>query len=442
MLLYLNKFISSFIMMYITIYIWYKLLNINIFFVSSKNVFYALILSIISITNYYIVNNYIKVFSITIILIVFFQFIFKENIQKSIITPIFTQLIVMISEGLFAIFVSIILQIDTDSLLMNHASAFITNLIITLIFFVILNLSFVKKIYNYLIKITNKLTSNGIIVISMIVILIANVLSGILYYKIDFIYMMIINISVILICYSMVLYTLKTKNNYIEINEKYNSTLNSLKEYEEILDKYRLLNHENKNQLLSIRGMLKSENKNVISYIDKIIENKCKDNDKAMKDVSKIPTGGLRGLIYSKIILMKSLGIDYKIIISRDVNTSDLIQIDDNLMLDICRIIGVYIDNSIEAVEHLNKKNINLEMDVIDRELYISISNNYYGNIEIEKIDKKGYSTKGNGHGYGLTLTREIINNNKKLRNEKRINKNVFTQTLIIKIKKNWRQNK
>ena len=44
------------------------------------------------------------------------------------------------------------------------------------------------------------------------------------------------------------------------------------------------------------------------------------------------------------------------------------------------------------------------------------------------------YTTKGNGHGYGLTLANQLLAENKdKLENEKSINRDNFTQTLKIK---------
>ena len=67
--------------------------------------------------------------------------------------------------------------------------------------------------------------------------------------------------------------------------------------------------------------------------------------------------------------------------------------------------------------------------------LVFEILNNYEGKIELEKLEQTGYTTKGQGHGYGLSLTRKIIDNNKKLKNEKRLSKETFTQILKIKMK-------
>ena len=129
-------------------------------------------------------------------------------------------------------------------------------------------------------------------------------------------------------------------------------------------------------------------------------------------ETSKIPAGGLRGLIYSKILAMKESEITYKLQISNDIKTIDLINIDDSLMLDICKVVGVYLDNSIQAVETLTSKQILIEFYLENKDLVIAVSNNYNGTIELEKLEKKGYSSKGEGHGYGLALAKDIINKN------------------------------
>ena len=233
---------------------------------------------------------------------------------------------------------------------------------------------------------------------------------------------------------SIVIYSFKTQNNYIKVYDKYNTTLNSLKEYEDILDRYKISNHENKNQLLTIRNMLPKTDKKIISYIDKIIENKLKDNEKAMAEACKIPAGGLRGLIYSKILVMKNSKINYILQISKTVKTVDLINLDDSLMLDICKVIGVYIDNAIEEVKKLKRKYINIEIYLEEKDLIISVSNNYVGMINLDKLEEKGYTSKGKDHGYGLSLTKEIIDSNKKLSNRKVITKDSFSQILKIKM--------
>ena len=70
----------------------------------------------------------------------------------------------------------------------------------------------------------------------------------------------------------------------------------------------------------------------------------------------------------------------------------------------------------------------------MNNDLYIDISNNYKGVIEFEKMSNKGYTTKGKGHGYGLSLVNDIIKADNNLKHEMKINKEMFTQRLKIKM--------
>jgi len=67
--------------------------------------------------------------------------------------------------------------------------------------------------------------------------------------------------------------------------------------------------------------------------------------------------------------------------------------------------------------------------------LHISIKNKFKGIIDVSKIDKSGYTTKGDGHGYGLSLVKNILSESRCLENKRKITKSTFEQILIIKQK-------
>ena len=393
-----------------------------------------LILSVITFLEYTYFNKALGIMVLCAAFFLYIKFVYKQNIQKSILTTIFYQLVVMISEMLFSIITISILKLNIQVLLLNPIYLILINFVISLLNVGMVKIPFIKRFYSYLIKITDKINSKQLVFFSIILVLIANLLTGFLYYKVEFIYILIFNTLIALFCFFVVVYNFNTQNKYIKVYDKYNTTLNSIKEYEDILDKYRVSSHENKNELLTIRNMLPKTNKKLISYIDEILDNKLKDDGDAIYETSKIPAGGLRGLIYSKILAMKESEITYKLQISNDIKTIDLINIDDSLMLDICKVVGVYLDNSIQAVETLTSKQILIEFYLENKDLVIAVSNNYNGTIELEKLEKKGYSSKGEGHGYGLALAKDIINKNKKLLNEKKLSKKTFSQILKIKM--------
>jgi hypothetical protein len=104
--------------------------------------------------------------------------------------------------------------------------------------------------------------------------------------------------------------------------------------------------------------------------------------------------------------------IKYTLNISNNISTVDLINIDDNLLLDICKIIGVYLDNSIEAVTELEDKYVSLEMYMQDSNLVISISNNYLPPVSprISFVSFIQYSSASlNVSGFDMSYTTNAI---------------------------------
>ena len=266
--------------------------------------------------------------------------------------------------------------------------------------------------------------------------LILNIALYATYTEVKIEYILLINVVITLLVLFIIFYSFKTQNKYNKVSNKYNVAIKSLNDYEDMMTKYRIANHENKNLLLTVRAMILNNDKDIPKYIDSIIKEKFLDDEKLLFDVSTIPSGGLRATIYSEILKIKENKINYMLNIDRDIRTVDLIELDTDTIVETCKIIGVFIDNAIEAVEDLKIKNINIELYIQNKNLYIKVSNNYKGNIDIYKISDEGYTTKGKGHGYGLSLVKSIVNNNSIFENITEINKKIFSQILIIKYKK------
>ena len=323
---------------------------------------------------------------------------------------------------------------DIYELLFEVFPSIILNIYILSVSVIIVKQKFTYKLYQLFYN--NSKSFENIIypLIIIITLVIATVES---HMKLPLTLVLITNIVMAIIFISIIIASTKIKDRYNKINDKYQTSVSSLKEYEVMIDKFRVDTHENKNEFLTIRNMIRDDGdkEKIIKYIDKLVDNKIKDNDKIMKQTAKIPKGGLRATIYSKLCLMDKLKIKYNLNISRDVRTTDLIKLDEELVLKICKILGVFLDNSIEAVKELKKKEISIEMYTIENQLCIDITNNFKGSLDLDKINNIKYTTKGNGHGYGLTLVNNILSEEQgKLENERSINRDTFTQTLKIKM--------
>lgn len=423
------------ILMSSVIYVWHKLLDKKINFKNYKLYIALLIMIFTSIFNYFMINKFIKICLITIILMFIFRFLFKEKIHKCVITPIFSQIMIMVSEVIFALII-IILQIDIRITITSFIINMISNIFIAIISIIIIKIKFLKNLYLKLLSITDRINLIQLGLFCVMSMLILNILLMGSYYKIKFEYFLIFNVAIIIMIIFIIFYLFKTQNQYNKVSDKYNIAIKSLNDYEDMMTKYRVANHENKNLLLTVRAMVLNKDKDIPKYIDSIIEQKYMDDEKLLFEMSVIPSGGLRATIYSEILKIKENKINYSLNIDRKINTVDLINLETDTIVEICKIIGVFIDNSIEAVKVLRKRNIDIQLYIENKNLCIKVSNNYKGNIDISKINDEGYTTKGKGHGYGLALVKNIVNNNDLFENRTEISKTIFSQVLIIKYKK------
>ena len=245
--------------------------------------------------------------------------------------------------------------------------------------------------------------------------------------------MLFVTTVIIFSLYTLILVAiLHASNNYEKIKSKYTLSLENLKSYEDMLNQYRVSNHENKNQLLLIRNMLKD--KKTKEYIDELIDNKEKDDSNVYNKIKRIASPGIRAVIYSKVLLMNNKKLKYVINIDRKLNSKDFALIPDNLTLDICNILSVFIDNAIDEVSSTKNNELLIEFNDFESEIEITVSNLCDPNLDLNKIYDMGYSAKGGEHGYGLNLVKETVDKNGRyLRNEVEKINNVFTQYLYIK---------
>lgn len=429
---YITSIIGGIFLSISSVIIWNSLQDKKITHRNLKVYIFLILFSAILILNYNISSSMIKFLSVTLAMFISIELLYKTSLRLSMLMALYIQIINIVSELVFSILLILLFDFrigEYTSLQILSANIFVSVFSVLLI-----KTKICKNIFKNLVDVTSKIRLRTLLVMALSIIIITNMYLAITYYSYDPLYYIVINTLSIYIIMLITYFLAKKENDYIKVSNKYNIMLKSLKEYETMLDQYRISNHENKNQLLTVRNMLPDEDIETRNYIDKIVQNNLKDNNNIMIKVSKIPSGGLKGLIYSKLLVMKEKGINYNLNISRGVSTIDLIKLDDNVVLDICKIIGVYLDNSIEAVEELNEKSISIELYMQDENLIIRISNNYEGLLDINKIDEKGYTSKGSGHGYGLPLTKELINNNSRLSNNKSISGNIFSQELVIKI--------
>lgn len=432
----ISTILGSSITCLLSVYMWSKIYNEKLD-LKKVNTYISILLLITFIwLNYMYMIGYIKVLTALIFLDIFNWLIFKKSQKETLISTFLSYSIFFVSEITVTLFTLAVANVSIDNAKNVYIGTLKINIIISLITLLITYTKFPTKIYNFLIKITDKIANSVFTILLILMFLIFNFLITPLYYKVNIVVIIIINTALILLYSYITFRMLQQKNRYIKISNKYNMTNTTLKELEQNVTRLKITNHENKNQLLTIRNMIKKgeDSKSLIKHIENIVNTKIKDDETLMFQTSTITNSMISSIVYSKMLTMKENDVDAALIISRDIKDLYLSDIPDELAVEVCKIIGVYLDNALEEVSKYEEKIINIEFYAEKKTLCIAISNNFEGEIDFEKMDNPGYTTKENGHGYGLSLAREIIESNDRLSSEREIKDNIFKQILKIKM--------
>lgn len=393
-------------------------------------IFLLLILIMISVTIFK--DVYKLVFTMTSICICSYRFIFNRNLNKSI----YYSFMYIISSSIVEIIISLILLSTSMYSMDKYISCEYSTLIFSILnCLLIYSLSKIHIIIEVIRKLENKLTNNRftifyLLITTFIVLLIIannfiNYEKNLNYYINFFMLVFIIMVSII------VLYHKITKD---KIEKQYKEMMEYVSKYEQIINEQGKKNHEFNNQLMVLNGYIDNKKK-LREYLNTIIEDHKGGKNYTIEQLSYFPDGGIKGLIYHKLSRMEEHEIRPYLYIAKDVKDIFETKFDINTYSDITKLFGVFLDNAIEASKDANKKEIEIDMKIDDKYLIVTISNTYSKDVDINKIGKKGFTTKGVGHGYGLSLVKDISKKNSKIETFNDVSNDMFKQTILIDLK-------
>lgn len=416
----------------IILYIHSSMLELKINFKKPSTYLGTVFFTIINYLNFTYMDGFLRFFVSTIILMISSYAVFEYKIDKIFVSVILQQLLFFISEIGFAL-ITLILHFDLDNFMVLQHGIIISNYIIALLGLILYKVPFINRGCKFIIVFLDKI--DGIIKYIIVLFFIAtlNILLMSIYFDSNNKFIILINIGFIIIYSIIVFQSINEKSENIKFKQENGVLLDNLNEYEKMLDYQRVNNHENKNQLLVIRSMISKNNKKALKYIDEIITEKRKDDEGLYTYAKIIPEGGLQGLVYQKMLKMKENDINIVLNVDRKIRKINFDEISSKTNYDLCRASGIILDNAIEEVIKLDDKEVLISMYKDNNDFVIEVSNKCETIPDLSKLDDKGYTTKTDGHGYGLSLLKEIVSNNDDIENEKSISKDIFTQ--IIKIK-------
>lgn len=417
-------FIGEIYVIFSVVYSYSKLCSIDFklkkFF--RKTILIVIFSFIMLLNNLYNLTQFRTIMSFIIMILVNY-FYYKDDLKHILINTLIFIFVITLLELLF----SPILITGFKTIENFNSTGTLTKFLFTIFVFSVTNIFFskciksTKKLISKLKTFSRKYFSLELLLIIIIIILnimtflLGNNMKNIIYIISIIIGLIYIVVTVITIVKSKyIIDQLKSKNKKLSI---------SYKSYSEALDQFRELKHNLKNDLFSIKSIL-PDNKQI--YLNNIIY-KYNNKYEWLNDLANLPEG-LEGIIYLKKHEAENEKLDFI------VNYNSKNKILDRDFLDICDILGIIIDNAIEACKNAKSKIILLNVEDQDNKIVMKVINKYNNSINLEKIGTKNYSTKKIKSGLGLNYISKLKNKNISTKME--IINDLFITHIFYQVKK------
>lgn len=172
-----------------------------------------------------------------------------------------------------------------------------------------------------------------------------------------------------------------------------------------------------------MQGLVSHFNSKIIPYSYRLTK-----NDFRLDHLSYIKQNEVKGIVLLKMVQAQELGITVSIDIAEEIKVFEMD------IIDACKVIGILLDNAIEASQECEEP----ELKVVfihkeDSETIIIINSYHKGIPPIFRMYKKGFSTKGKEHGFGLSNLTEITKTYDNVTLDTIIENNEFKQILEIR---------
>ena len=392
---------------------------------------FIIIMCLYGIIGFFIIPNNIRflVFLLVIFLCLYFVLGIKN---KNVILYAFNCILIFLIPELIVTLILVIFGIDSVDLVNNNLYNLLANILISVLSIVLIKLPFIKKIIkNEIILFTkNKRLINYLYIFLIILYLIALkngfelILKSNYYINILFMACVILIITIII----------RNEFKYDKIKDEYKNMLNHVTKYEKIITDQGKANHEFKNQLMVIRGYAQMNSPKLIEYLDSVIKDSKKTHSSYLiSQLNKFPAGGIKGLLYYKLSTMDDENIKHELNVESGVKIR-LDTLGTETYKNITKILGVLFDNAIDACKKSKEKKIIIDVVKKTNSVTFSIYNTYKGKIDMDKIGT-GFTTKGSGHGYGLRLVKDIVENSNIFEIENSLEDEYYVTKLTIKTK-------
>lgn len=393
---------------------------------------YVILMSFISLFSMYIIPNPFNVFFNYFMMIALIYIVFKLSMLKSIIAAVSSVAVFSLVGFLVLNPYLSLFNLSSEQLMITPVYRF--GYLCIMYLFVLILILFLKN-KNLKLNILDDIDKKNkyIIFINFALGILALIVqSFITFYYLDKlpISMTFLSFVSLLAYFSINIYSLtrvmklNLTTKKLESAESYNNTLHILH------DNVRGFKHDFDNIVTTIGGYIRTEDMKGLKKYYLQLEDDCQRvNNLYLLNPEIINNDGIYNLLTKKYNEAEEKDIKVNITFLLDLSTLHM------KIYEFARILGILLDNAIEASSECEERIINLTFrndSKNSRELII-IENTYNDkNLDTEKIFKKGVSGKDNHTGLGLWEVRKLIKKNNNINLYTSKNDNFFCQQLEI----------
>ena len=407
---------------------------LHLYATKREKTLYIIIVSITSIITMNFIPNPFNIYINYLIILIFGYLTFKHSNSslKLLFSIVLSLAIYNLLGGLLLNPYLTILKIDTQTLTSVPIYRLSYMLVIYALIYLII-LFFKYKIFKIFFPENIDSKSKRIIISTLLLGVITIVIQSlILFYYVDILPIFITFLSFIsLLAYFVVsvysitrVFKLFLTNQKLETAEEYNKKLSSLN------DSIRSFKHDFDNTLTTIGGFIRTNDmEGLKKYYLELEDDSQRVNNLYILNPEIVNNNGIYNLITQKYGKAEEKNIKVNITFLLDLSTLKM------KIYEFARILGILLDNAIEASAESNEKIINMTFrnDIKNSAQIITIENSYKDKtVNTEEIFQKGITGKENHQGLGLWKVKKIVDKNSNVYLFTNKNDKFFSQQLEI----------
>ena len=404
-------------------------------FQREKKVFIKFIIYLAICTNIlFYLDKYIgagvRAIAVLLMMMLMSYFVLKLNVLQSIVVNI-TNGIALVIGDISAVFIMVKIYGYTHEMIKSNI---MLSLIADLIIFgmyiiIILLIKFFKQTQEMADKYKRKNSiRTSLYMLVTFIIIVVNYTTYINFIGVASQNIILINVAIMWLYLILSLYINFTNSALALKEQQYDQQQDYIRTIDNLINDFRRLKHSYANTIYGFFGYIQEDDlEGLKAYYTEVADEAKRMDSNLLLALQRIKVYAVFGLLWNKINEAEGRGIEVGIRVTNEIREAGM------KLTDLCEVLGNYLDNAIDAAAASMDKKMNITLTDGGGYLTISIENTYEGDVDVKEIQKKGYSTKGNERGFGLSITNHILSGYTNILHNTFAEDGIFKQELVIK---------